>query len=462
MRVFSKMDSTIANYTISRESQYDTPYIRIQYFLNFLFTFFITLATVFPPIRALGNINILLNVICMFLWCINSLCINPSFFKKPTNQRLFTFIFILYSIFVPYLLGNGVIGNRYLSIAQVFFFYIIYEFNTCISRDKDSWLIAKLSMPFILITLIKTGMGLLKNPYVSRQIKTSDAFSLNLLRSGIGGYEFIYLLVFISIIFFYFVFSKNKTKNNFRYIMYIFGFISVTSIILISNYLTAFLTVFMSIMVLFFIRLIKNKHYIILLIILSTGIIFLLIWKPLTLNILDWVSTWLGTGANYNKVIAIKEILINNTKSDIISSRYELLQISIEAFLKHPMYGLVIDKIQTSGGFLQGFGQHSHIIDTFALIGIIPGCIQIYILTQPFIKRLKKTKSSNDLVWTMLFAVLLVFNFNTAVPSLGYGIFFLFPLFNDSIENSFDINLRHKCNIQRNTTLFRNLETKNV
>ena len=74
------------------------------------------------------------------------------------------------------------------------------------------------------------------------------------------------------------------------------------------------------------------------------------------------------------------------------------------------------------------FGQHSQVLDTFALFGIFIGILQLYILFKPFHIYLKDANiylSSFAEVVVLLFFIQVTIN--NITPSIGFAVYFIFP-----------------------------------
>ena len=102
---------------------------------------------------------------------------------------------------------------------------------------------------------------------------------------------------------------------------------------------------------------------------------------------------------------------------------------SLENFIKHPFFGVISsDEITTNqSGFLEGFGQHSYILDTFTLYGFVIGIINIIIILKPFKDQYgNRVKYGRPLNNAMLVCVIGIYLFNNATIStaLAFGIFF--------------------------------------
>lgn len=405
---------------------------------NTLLASYIAIASFYPPLRAVANnkVNVLVVSLCMLLWLMSSVSIAPKFFVEPTGQRLVTFIFVVYAFLVPYLLGNATIGNRYLGCAPVFFMYVVYEFNAYTSRNSSSWTVVKVSIPFIVIALVKTGLALVDNPYVSRSISASDEYAMSLLARGIGGYDFVYFLACVYIVLLYFAVAGTRSGNGARRILSALGCAAAACVIVLSNYSTALVIVLFAPILLCLIRAMSRRKYATLLLVVLLGILLVFVGRQVLVHLLDSVSSLMEYGPNYARVVALKETLLYGSRLDIFQDRLALLGTSVNAFWRNPILGMVAEPIQIEGGYLQGFGQHSWIIDTFALLGLIPGMMQIYILIQPFSKRLRHGRVCRDFVWAMLFAVLLIAGLDNPTPSLGFAAFFIFPLSVDLCSNA--------------------------
>jgi hypothetical protein len=104
---------------------------------------------------------------------------------------------------------------------------------------------------------------------------------------------------------------------------------------------------------------------------------------------------------------------------------------SIEAFKEHPILGLLgSGQLQVSNGSLYGFGQHSYILDTFALYGIVGGTLNLLALAAPFINRYR-IKRDISLDITMFVVMLLLYLVNNASESIALAVTIIYPFIRD-------------------------------
>jgi len=315
----------------------------------------------------------------------------------------------------------------------VVFFYIAFEFNLRTCKQKQSLLVIKSIIPFVIITGIKTFMALLKDPYISRSIKTSDEYSISILASGVGGYEFIYFIVFITIILFALLLNAKKL-NSLTSIFQIIMLMFFSWIVILSNYFTALTTMLIAGFQYFITWLFKKKRFILIFCSIILVCLFLLFRNVIIHTLIELVSSFIGKGENFKRLMIIKESLASNTQFNLSDERFRVLRLSFDAFVNNPFWGIVTKPIQIINGRPQGFGQHSFILDTFALYGFLPGATLLYIIIQPFLKRIKTKVEPNNSVWLMLTSMLIILVFNTATPSIGLALFFIYPVVYDIIK----------------------------
>lgn len=393
---------------------------------------YITISSVFPPLRVLFN-NTLAVTISMLLWLIITLIKKPSFYLKPTIQRLITILFIIYTFIVPYLFGNQVIGNRYLALAPIFFLYIVYEYNAKFNQSINNLRIIKLTMLFALITLIKTMQALLINPRISRSIKSSGEYSFNLLSQGIGGYEFIYFLVLVFPVLMYLTFFSDRFKQKYQKITLIFLSIIVFTVIVISNYFTAFIVALSSILIMLLVRFIKRQKAFAGIVLIFGIIILLIAGNSLVIFTLEWMYGWVGNSLTAERILEMKYSILYGDDQIVSTSRWDLIRVSMAAFFNNPVFGTIAAVQSNVLSFETSAGQHSHLIDTFAFLGLMPGLAQIYIIFQPYVRRLKNSLAI-ELIIPVFYSIVMIFTFNTVTPSMGFAVGLLVPTVYDYLR----------------------------
>ena len=107
------------------------------------------------------------------------------------------YVYIIYTVVISYVAGNGNIGNRFFELSQLPVFYLAFENNRKLGRNKDNIKILKWLLPFVLFTCFQTLNAYRTNPYISRALKSSLGLGTEYMAQGVGGYEFIYFLIFV-------------------------------------------------------------------------------------------------------------------------------------------------------------------------------------------------------------------------------------------------------------------------
>ena len=382
---------------------------------------------VFPPITAIIN-GTVINLACLVIWFSLSFLVNSDFYLKATYHRFYLFIFLIITVIMPYVFGNGVIGNRYLSTALVPLGVLIYEFykeNGILERIKN---ILLATAAFAIVTGIITYINLLIDPYVSRSIKNgSDEYSASLAARGIGGYHFIYFVAVVSIpILYVFLKSKKVLTKIVSILAYIFSLL----IIFKANYLTAFIIIISCSVILIALNFSSGKppfSQIALFVFLIIGFICVinidLIIKSME-NILP---------PRIARVILIDDVnVFQSIREEFVDGRLPTIISSLKTAIQHPILGLVSSPISTSNsGYLEGFGQHSYVFDTLALYGIIIGVINIFVILRPFKYNGKFVKNSLPLSITMIICIFTLYSVNNATNSIAFILSIVFPFVRD-------------------------------
>lgn len=382
---------------------------------------------VFPPITVFINATVI-NLLCLILWFLLSFLVNSEFYLKANYHRFYLFIFFILTVLLPYVFGNGVIGNRYLSTALVPFGVIIYEFykeNSIYQRLKNILLATAV---FAIVTGIITYVNLLIDPYVSRSIKNgSDEYSAGLAARGIGGYHFIYFVAIVSIpILYVFIKSRKILTKVVSILLYVFCLL----IVIKANYLTAFIIIISCSIILIAINFSRGKPPFSQIALFS----FLIIGFICVINI-DLILKSMGNilPPRIAKVILNDDInVFQSIRDEFVSGRLPTIVNSLSTAFKRPVLGLISSQITTShAGYLEGFGQHSYVFDTFALYGIILGIVNFYVILRPFKCNGKFVRNSMPLSITMAICVITLYCVNNATNSIGLVSGVVFPLVRD-------------------------------
>lgn len=382
---------------------------------------------VFPPITAFINAT-LISLLCLISWFSLSFLANKEFYLKSNYHRFYLFIFFILTVILPYIFGNGVIGNRYLSTSLVPFGVIIYEFykeNGIYKRLKN---ILLATTAFAIITGIITYVNLLMDPYISRSIKNgSDEYSASLAARCIGGYHFIYFVAIASIPVLYIFIKSKKILTK---IASILTYLLCLLIVIKANYLTAFIIIISCSIILIVINFSSGKASFSLIALLG----FLIIGFICVINI-DSIFKYLENilPPRIANVILTDDInVFQSVRDEFIDGRLPTIINSLSTTLQHPISGLISSEITASNeGYLEGFGQHSYVFDTFALYGIIIGILNFIVILRPFKYNGKFIRNSLPLSITMLICAITLYCVNNATNSIALVVGVMFPLVRD-------------------------------
>ena len=384
-----------------------------------------TISAVYPPLRTVGD-NAWVCLLSLIGWLLISLAHSPRFFLHISFFKFCVYIFIGYTLLVPYLFQTVTLSNRYIALLMFPLGYIIYMYYMSADRKKELKYILIITCVFAAITWIRTTYALVDNGSISRSIKSSGAYSETVLASGVGGYEFIYFMCILSPIALVLAFCSNNKAKRFFYLVIWTGCIII---IILSNYFTALILAFVSAVVAVCLHY-GRKNFVVFIIV-SVGIIILLI--ALSDKIVELI---IAISADGKTALRLQEegSLLGNIIEEFTNDRWPTLLTSINSWIAHPAFGVVINQETVSGMYLQNVGQHSHLLDTFAIFGTIVGILNCYILFKPFQYMMEYNKKKN-LIYSFLIAYIGVLLFNNATPSLAIVAYLIIPLVLDGEKN---------------------------
>lgn len=383
------------------------------------------LEIVFPPLNTLPIKRAPVCLACAFVSILLYLALRiKRTGELPVKVIIVLFVWLL-MITLPYLAGNGVIGNRYMALSLVFFGPIIFEFyreNGLIGHLKA---ILYIVGAFALVTGLITFFNLLTDSFISRSIKSSGEDSIDLQRRGIGGYQFIYFVASVSLPLLY-VFLTEKRKKLKKYaflLVYVFSLLLVVK----SNYMTAFVTAFFCSLLLIFLYVARGKGTrgrFVMFLVLAVFFVVVLNMDKLLMQLEDFFPKRIAAVLYSGEDESMLQSLFTEFKED----RWPTIAESLRSFADHPLLGLCFSGKITynSKGFLVGFGQHSFIADTFALYGMLFGVVCTWIAFRAV--RLYHKERVNVLSWAMALCIFALYILNNATESIALAVGVVYPL----------------------------------
>ena len=367
---------------------------------------------------------------------------SPKYILLPTLHRLSIYVYILYTVLFAYLSNNADIGNRYIELSLIPIYYMAYEKNKLFGRSRDNRILIILLTPFVFITNFTTLNAYRVNPYISRAAKKQYDYGVEHLKTGIGGYEFIYFLVFVFMILTFFIYKNNKiiNKKQTTVLLIVLSVFAVT--IIYSNYTLALLMLIMIIIIRLLFPRFNNIHYLFLWLVLL--IVFVMFSNEIILFILKALQSVLGDTRNAAKILELKYYIETNYMDSSLFSRYSVYIYSIEAFIHHPIFGTLATSQENIFKNVARFGNHSQLLDTFAFYGLGIGVLQLYIYLKPIKSRIVKINGSFDSLPILLMLLLIILiTLNVMTQSIGFAIYF--------ISLTIDDWIKEKLGVSRNT-----------
>lgn len=330
---------------------------------------FLILSAVYPKITIIGN-NAILCFASEIVWLILAYCQSKTVFSRIVSKNWYFFAFMAYVSIIPYLFGNPSIGNRYIYTFGLTFGILIFEYYYEIEKLNMLKKLLIISAPFFLYTFITTFIVARSNPWFIRAVDNQEG--RDLLRQGFGGYHFVYLVtIFFSV--FVFIALREKKLRLVSMIVVVVTF----SFVVISNYFTAVLVCLICVFVAFANRFREHPvYFFIFLIPIIIIVVFLL--SPAFQKL--FLGLFSPEGRIYRSLNTSNNSLFGAFFNEFVRDRWPVNQISIDAFLKHPIFGIVVRPLANDGIYDTGYGQHSFILDTFALFGFVIGVINVAIL----------------------------------------------------------------------------------
>ncbi len=390
-----------------------------------LLLYCLAVLSIFPPIRALPYFNYIWPVLSA-AWLCAAIVSAPAFFIRPTIHQFATYIFFAYTISLAFAAGNGFIGNRYLEIFQVAIFYWAYRINEGNNRQDDNIKLLMWLLPVVLMISLFTVLQYIDHPNISRTAKKDTVVGLSQMSQGVAGYEFIYCLVFLCPPLLYLVInSRRRFKLPYKPF-----WIAVLTLFLIniafSNFMTALILTLASIVFRLFIPKITSARflfYIFALLIIAPFIPYFL------LNIIDFGISLTGESMNTSRLLEIRDLLDTGLVEMSMDARLNAFQSSYIAVINNPILGLITSDIGNVEQGLSGFGQHSFLLDNYALYGVFWGSLAIYVFFQPLFRQLRVHSQVKFSLPLLMFALtFLFFLVNNLTPSIGFVVYFAFPV----------------------------------
>ena len=245
-----------------------------------------------------------------------------------------------------------------------------------------------------------------------------------MLSQGIGGYNYIYSILFLVIPL---CFLIRERIGTFFKVFSIFAASLFILCIFFSGFFTASIILALAILLFLILGSLKKD-------ILSLGLFILFLIAPFLITAGYLFLQLFTEGSNTNLLAArLNEfyILLNTGSIELsIGSRLDRFQITLESVQSYPLGGLLFS------GKTALAGEHSFILDGFAYFGVFGGLLNLlFFVLIPFgiINNNSPIRANATKSITMILFIILLF-LNNLTSSIAFVVFFLIMM-TDSYEN---------------------------
>lgn len=381
---------------------------------NLVLAILLIVATISPPAKALDNFYTLYIGIILS-WFLSAVINKPSFFIYPSRILFAIYIFFLYLLTILTCTDNLVLLKRHFALFAIFVLYTIFSYYR-------KYYPQYLKVIFVIIVLIwpiwafLTAKEIMIRPHVAAIADKPflESTYYYYTSKGVGGYGLVYSTVLLALILLSLL--RVRVLDNKKY-LYILGLtVLCYFLVIMSGFFIGLIALFLGTTIVLFPKRfnITNVNFYLFVFITIIGLI-------LICNLLPSAAE--NVFVLYEQKLLDTQILLQ--EGDIYGSvegRMDVYLISIETFLRNPLFGSVFsDKAL--------FGNHSLIFDIFSLYGIGIGILLIYIL---FSFPIKLTKNAyygySRAAIATLFSLLIILLLNNDIPEIGVILYFVLPV----------------------------------
>ena len=316
---------------------------------------------------------------------------------RPENLSMygsFLLPFIVYGILTYFTTSETIVMWGYQTLLLWLPVILGYYFTQ--DQNRVLGLYPKLIIFAIVVTMITTTIGCIRNPNASRILATvssSDTESYTYDMQNIGGYSFVYYMILLYPV----LILAFKTKR-----IKLLPTIIITVVILIttvySEYTTALL-LFIVTSLLFFTKRDLSVRGIVGITVFS--LLFLFFFSSVIIDFLHWLADAVNSEAMSSRLDALAGGVTGLEQSE--DNRIELYRMSLNAFFANPFLGTFLYRRYLGGG-------HSFILDNLAQYGILGGVTMFFMYKRVFTRfflPLKDKPGFGYIAWTFIQAVIL-------------------------------------------------------
>jgi hypothetical protein len=350
-------------------------------------------------------------------------------FEKWTLDLVFILIWGI--TFIPYIItGNFMYGSldpKYALITIFLFIFGIFINHYYMFYKKDFVTlgrIAFISLLMYLIGSIQTYYGLKEFPMASRMLAaTNNSMQYVYMSLGIGGFGFVYSLVFITIVSLYLIKRMNTTKI-YRF-LFVASFVFFIFTIIEASYAIALIFTFVGIVLAFSI---KGKRSLVIGVFLALVFILLIPKDFIGEFLLNTAYLFKNNDTLFTKFLDLGQVFLGNSTGSQTVTRGHLYLTSLNTFIHNPLFGIYGPLGDQFNGEI---GGHSGWLDFMAMYGICGSLPLFLAIILNFRKHLLFYSGHPYYVFLIIAQILFIcfgfLNPVTYVYQIGFALFVVAP-----------------------------------
>lgn len=374
-----------------------------------------------PQIQALSFANFIVPAIIVAWIVLEALRPIRKGGMGMTPYTLMTLVAVCYFTIVPYLFQSPALGNRYLAYLQFPFLVIAYRNLSMTDRYPLPLLLCVVPLFY---SCSQTIFELTQNPWLSRAVNSRAEDRQEILSMGVGGYDYVAMWVFLGLVAAHVMFQiRGQNRPFLKFIVPAIGG-AAWILVILSNFMTATFILLMGVIATIVIN-VKSKWGLIFSITLILVTTFVVVFPDSLLTLFDPNSM-----THYRIETLLKSDNLIAGLDTLQGDRLDTRHTSFETILSHPFLGVMVTGYDPSTDDFVVIGQHSFILDTLAIYGIVPGFFFISLMFFPFVRMHRRCVYRKDRMFNIIIAGLLfAFAFlNNVTPSLGVAIGIFYPM----------------------------------
>jgi len=334
---------------------------------------------------------------------------------KLNKFFVFVFVWIILTLSITLLTSNVRFAKNYVFEFVVFLFPLLV-YNV----DSNNFKILKTVTKLIIV------FGLISSIYYIFIMISAESIYFGRDENG-------YVVSYTSLLFANIMFGKYLDKSSTKKIQYLVATLIFSISVVLMGFTIALLALATSLILQLIIFSIRNNRYRFLYstIVVIVGGLVILNFRSITDELLNLFNNTIY----YERISGVLNSLIYGDRNSIeYLARLDKYQISIQAFLRNPIFGTVWFH-NDSTTILDIIGYHSFIFDLLALFGVFLGFGGLLIVLIPLLKTYKKSRYYYFAIVPILYSITVILLFNNQIPSLGIVIYYVMNSYFDS-QNS--------------------------